>query len=125
MLSETIKNNRKRMGLTQKELADLIGVSRISINYYENSKKIPSQKTMDRLGSILGIENFEELRQKALGTMPTEKKLGEILKRLKRIEKKIDFQDMREFEELNIKSDEVWRKASKLEKRLENIKNAK
>lgn len=39
-----IKEKRLNLGLTQKELAKLIGVSTQTINGYENGKEIPSTK---------------------------------------------------------------------------------
>ena len=36
-----IKQHRERLGLTQKELADLIGASRETIINYEKGKPIP------------------------------------------------------------------------------------
>lgn len=39
-----IKEKRKKLGLTQKKLAELVGVSTQTINGYENGKEIPSTK---------------------------------------------------------------------------------
>lgn len=39
-----IKENRKRLGLTQQELADLLGVSKNTIVNYEKGMKIPDSK---------------------------------------------------------------------------------
>jgi transcriptional regulator with XRE-family HTH domain len=39
-----IKERRKNLGLTQKQLAELIGVSTQTINGYENGKEIPVTK---------------------------------------------------------------------------------
>lgn len=44
MNAKEIKENRKKLGLTQKELANLVGVSTQTINGYENGKEIPSTK---------------------------------------------------------------------------------
>ncbi|MFK7050627.1 MULTISPECIES: DNA-binding transcriptional regulator [Flavobacterium] len=44
MSPEELKRTRKMKGLTQKEVADLIGVSFQTYNGYENGKKIPSTK---------------------------------------------------------------------------------
>ena len=38
---DLIRKERRRKELTQKELADLTGISRITINKYENSKNVP------------------------------------------------------------------------------------
>jgi len=39
-----IKEKRKKLGLTQKKLAELVGVSTQTINGYENGKEIPATK---------------------------------------------------------------------------------
>lgn len=50
-----IRSKRKERGLTQQELADLIGVSRVTVNYYENSAIIPSNKILIRIIDVLNI----------------------------------------------------------------------
>lgn len=44
MNPEELKRKRKEKGLTQKEIAELIGVSTQTYNGYENGKVIPSTK---------------------------------------------------------------------------------
>lgn len=44
MKAEEIKIKRKELGLTQKQLAEKVGVSTQTINGYENGKEIPSTK---------------------------------------------------------------------------------
>lgn len=44
MNAQEIKEKRKILGFTQKQLAELIGVSFQTINGYENGKEIPSTK---------------------------------------------------------------------------------
>jgi Zn-dependent peptidase ImmA (M78 family)/DNA-binding XRE family transcriptional regulator len=46
---------RKRRGLTQSELADLIGVHRRAVCAYEVGEYFPSNDTMERLGSALAF----------------------------------------------------------------------
>lgn len=52
MNGEEIRKKRKELGITQKELAEKLGVSFQTINGYENGKKIPDTK-IDLLKSIL------------------------------------------------------------------------
>ena len=47
-----VKEKRKKLGITQKELAILVGVSTQTINGYENGKVIPSTK-LEILDTIL------------------------------------------------------------------------
>lgn len=51
MNKEEMRKKRKALGLTQKELAELAGVSFQTINGYENGKEIPSTKhqILDRI----------------------------------------------------------------------------
>lgn len=50
-----LEQRRKALGLTQTELAEKCGVSRISILRYETGLRTPSVTTAKRLASILGI----------------------------------------------------------------------
>jgi len=59
-LSEKLREMRKRKGLTQKELAEKIGVSESYICQIENGKMI-SIKKLDKLAKILGCEANELL----------------------------------------------------------------
>jgi transcriptional regulator with XRE-family HTH domain len=52
-----IKEKRKKLGLTQKELANLIGVSVQTVNGYENGKEIPTTK-YQILDTILNKEEI-------------------------------------------------------------------
>lgn len=53
-----IKEKRKKLGLTQKKLAELVGVSTQTINGYENGKEIPSTK-YQILDKILNSNNVD------------------------------------------------------------------
>ena len=44
MNAKEIKEKSKKLGYTQKKLAELVGVSTQTINGYENGKEIPSTK---------------------------------------------------------------------------------
>ena len=44
MNKEDIRSQRKKLGYTQKKLAELLGVSLQTVNGYENGKEIPSTK---------------------------------------------------------------------------------
>lgn len=52
---ERLREARKRKGIRhQKELADLIGVTLASINYYESGERIPDAYTLRKLSETLG-----------------------------------------------------------------------
>ncbi len=49
VLTKLLKEERKSLGLTQKELADQLGVSTVHISYLENGTRIPSKKLLKQL----------------------------------------------------------------------------
>lgn len=51
-----IKTLRKSGGLTQKSLAETVGVSRIYIQSLESNRRLPSMKLLKRLSEALGVE---------------------------------------------------------------------
>ena len=68
MLGENLKSARKQKGLTQNQLAELIGVQRSVISKYESGLIEPSiaqiERIADALGvpleNLLGLQNFDE-----------------------------------------------------------------
>ena len=65
---------RKRMGLTQQQLGDRIGVSRDAISHYENNSQTPPLEKVTRLASclhtsvdyLLGLEDEPVIRVSGL-----------------------------------------------------------
>ncbi len=55
MFSEKIQEARKRLGLTQEELAEQIGVSRQALAKWESGKTLPDIERAAALSRILGI----------------------------------------------------------------------
>lgn len=52
----TLKQARKKYGgYTQKELADLVGVSEMTISNWETGKTAPSIRLWKKLADVLGI----------------------------------------------------------------------
>lgn len=60
VLENTIKVQRAKMNLTQEQLADLIGVTRKTINTIENGKFIPSTVLAIKMARVFGLP-VEEL----------------------------------------------------------------
>ncbi len=56
---DQIKRLRARMGLTQVDLAERLGVSFPTVNRWENTKSRPSQLSWNRLLEIAGEDNFD------------------------------------------------------------------
>ena len=52
---ELIRQQRKLKGLTQKQLADMLGVSSPSIRLYELGKRTPSEDILKRIADALEI----------------------------------------------------------------------
>lgn len=50
-----IKNARTEKGLTQEELAKLMGVTRSAVGFWEYDKNLPPAKYFPRLASVLGV----------------------------------------------------------------------
>lgn len=54
-----IKAARKAAGLTQKQLADRLGISFVNISQLENNQRTPNMVTLQRLADALGIHIFD------------------------------------------------------------------
>lgn len=60
--SELVKKRRKELGLTQQQLADLVGVKKSSISLYENGKIGRARgPTLQKLAAVLRIDPVELL----------------------------------------------------------------
>ncbi len=55
MFGNRLKQIRKEKGLTQKELAQLLGVSSGAIGLYEQNRRTPDIETIKRIAKILGV----------------------------------------------------------------------
>lgn len=55
-----IKTTRKRAGMTQKQLAERLGVSYVNISQLENDQRTPKCETVLSIAAALGVE-WEEL----------------------------------------------------------------
>lgn len=62
LLRNTLKVQRARHNLTQEQLAEIVGVTRKSINTVENGKYVPSTYFALKLAKALGVP-VEELFQ--------------------------------------------------------------
>ena len=52
-LGENLKRIRNSQGITQKKLADMLGISVISIQNYENNRREPRLKDLKRIAKVL------------------------------------------------------------------------
>lgn len=53
----TLKEMRKLAGLTQEELAEKVGVSRVELSYWENGRRTPTLSNLRSLINTLGMEH--------------------------------------------------------------------
>lgn len=78
---------RKRRGLTQVELGNLLNISQRMVAYYENdAKKIPTQ-LLPKLAKILGVSLEELLGGGELPIVEAPKADKRLLKQLEKLEK--------------------------------------
>ncbi len=56
-MGEKIRQARKDVGMTQKELADALGVSESFISQYETGKREPKRQTLIKLASALKLSS--------------------------------------------------------------------
>jgi len=77
-----IKKRRKEKGLTQVDLAFLVGISQIYISHFETGGLVPSESQIKKITEILGIgpetlnkelHQFYEARRKELKKRMEEK----------------------------------------------------
>lgn len=56
-----IRQLRERRGMTQKQLADALGLSQVAICLWETGENVPTIQNLYRLADILGCEPGELL----------------------------------------------------------------
>jgi putative transcriptional regulator len=58
-MSDMVQKRRKELGLTQEEIAEQLDVSVQTIQFIENSRRIPSLPMLIRIAKILKLEILE------------------------------------------------------------------
>lgn len=56
-ISNQLKKWRKYQGMTQKELAEAVGVAPETISRWENSRRLPSLRMAFKIAGILGLKD--------------------------------------------------------------------
>lgn len=56
MIHETVREKRRKLEMSQKELARLAGTNRTSIVNFENGRSGVSSKTLEKIFEVLEIE---------------------------------------------------------------------
>lgn len=59
LLGQRIREIRKSKGITQEQLAEMLGIGTANISYIENGKFAPSMENFEKLVEIFGVEPYE------------------------------------------------------------------
>lgn len=54
-ISELLRDRRERAGMSQRVLADHVGVTPAAVCYYESGKRTPSMATLVKIKNVLGF----------------------------------------------------------------------
>lgn len=84
--SKNVKRLRREQGLTQKQLADLLGISKVSVHLWESGKNDISGESLKRLSKTLNVTIDELLGIEPLPNTTTE--ITEILAIINKLSKK-------------------------------------
>lgn len=63
LLSDTIKERRWQLDISQTDLSEMAGVSLATVKDIERGKGNPSIRTVEKILSVLGMEVIYRLRQ--------------------------------------------------------------
>ncbi|WP_368941904.1 helix-turn-helix domain-containing protein, partial [Bacillus cereus] len=55
MIGEKIKELRKNSKITQEQLGNAIGVSKMAISYFEKGKKSPGRESLKKIADYFGV----------------------------------------------------------------------
>ena len=53
--SQVIKKLRKEKGLTQQELANIVGITATGVSYWESGNAVPNTETLNKLANYFGV----------------------------------------------------------------------
>ena len=77
-MGETISTLRKEKGMTQKELADMLGITDKAVSKWERNVAYPDTATISALAEILGISVEQLMNAKTVSVEP-KKNIGNIV----------------------------------------------
>ena len=58
IFAERIKLTREKLSLSQEKFAKLVGISRVSLTYYENAKRVPDIFVLRQIYEATGISIY-------------------------------------------------------------------
>lgn len=73
MLSDVLRELRKKKGITQDELAKMLGIAKSTISMYENGNREPSIEQLKRLAAIFNVDMNYLLQEQFPTILPVEK----------------------------------------------------
>lgn len=79
MFADNLKYFRKRERLTQKELADKLGVSRSAIAMYEKSSREPDFETLENIADFFNVNMSTLLGEKEKEPIPKDELISEVI----------------------------------------------
>ena len=102
--NERVKLLRLEMGVTQRELGDLIGVGRTTISEYESGKIVPKQEGLIALSKVfnVSIDYLTGISDSNLTTLNDVSIDETILKLIKTINNKMEFDDQIKIKYLDV-----------------------
>ena len=122
-LAEKIKQIREKKGMTQKEVASLMGISQQAYGQYESGGRVPKTETVTRIAEALGVDYYtldseSFATDKLSPTFVLDKRMREFIERQMAAEKTITLQSAQEeWEKLVPKLMKVNHKISEAELR--------
>ncbi|MDR2716694.1 MAG: helix-turn-helix transcriptional regulator [Treponema sp.] len=100
ILAKNLKEQRKKLGLSQEKFAEISGLSIQTINDIEGGRKWVSDKTMTKISSALNIECYQLLQPKL--TLKNKKEINstqQLWGLMKTLKKNVDSQIVTHFTE--------------------------
>ena len=82
-LSKNMKAHRKKLGMSQEELAEKVGTASNYISLIEQGRKFPSPRMLERIASALDIHSIELFSQKYVPNAHIDQVQQEILDSVK------------------------------------------
>jgi transcriptional regulator with XRE-family HTH domain len=59
MISENIRNLRKRLGYTQEQISEYLGISTAAVTQYETGSRVVPAATVSKLALLFNVDEFE------------------------------------------------------------------
>ena len=56
-----IKNKRNEFGWSQRDLADVVGITKKYVSNIENFRRTPGIKLWDRIGKVFGVKYYNHI----------------------------------------------------------------